>query len=270
VRRWLAFVLIAVLLVGVPATARPMAVATCSVKNARTGAITHTLQAAVNATLDRDTLLIKGTCIGKTAIRSKSDYQVLRLKGVPTTEQPTPTLDGGGIGRVLAVYATTVLRDLTITNGFTTGRGGGIRFTGEGAKLSLKGDTSVTGNTAGYGGGISAEFSAGFTPVIVMHDSSSVSGNTAGYGGGIYNGWHTGLDIYDSSSVTGNTAVRGGGIYAFYSFLSLYDSSSVSGNTAGEVGGGIVNDTGVLYVCSDLVAISPNDPDDPPETLPCP
>jgi len=26
----------------------------------------------------------------------------------------------------------------------------------------------------------------------------------------------------------------------------------------------------VLYVCSDLVAISPNDPDDPPETLPCP
>jgi hypothetical protein len=51
-------------------------------------------------------------------------------------------------------------------------------------------------------------------------------------------------------------------------------SASVTGNevvaTAGIEGGGILLGEGTLYVCSDLVRISPNDPDDPPEFLPCP
>jgi len=48
------------------------------------------------------------------------------------------------------------------------------------------------------------------------------------------------------------------------------DAASVTGSVAGIVGGGIFNDpAGKVFVCSDLVAISPNDPDDPPETLPC-
>jgi hypothetical protein len=46
----------------------------------------------------------------------------------------------------------------------------------------------------------------------------------------------------------------------------MNDSSSITGNTAGVAGGGIYPAYhGIrIRVCSDDVAISPNDPDDPP------
>jgi len=394
----------AALLASVP----PASAAACSVQNVRTGAITDTLQVAVDASEKGDTLLIQGTCIGRTAIRDKA----LHLKGVPTTAQPTPTLDGDGATSVLAIDSSrvVVLRNLTVTHG--RGRyGGGIRVVGGGA-LSLKGHTSVFGNTSGgsgggiyikkgssahsgtltlndsssvtgnaaaFGGGISsshadttlngsssvsgntATFGGGGidngSGIVTLNGSSSVSGNTAGgRGGGIYNlgtltlngtssvsenaatygdgdgggiftyygtltlngsssvsenaatyrggaifSYGSTLTLNDSSAVTGNTALTGvgGGIYTFGALtlngsssvsgntaehgggiymgynprgaLTLNGSSSVTGNTATKgFGGGIRNVGGSVYVCSDLVAIGPNDPDDPPETLPCP
>ena len=48
---------------------------------------------------------------------------------------------------------------------------------------------------------------------------------------------------------------------------SLNGSASVTGNTASVEGGGIYSDPAYVshvYVCSTLVAISPNDSDDPP------
>ena len=81
---------------------------------------------------------------------------------------------------------------------------------------------------------------------ISMSGTSSVSGNRAGFGAGI--------------------AVNDGGS------LTLDGSASVTGNTAVSEGGGVfiegVEDK--VYICSALVAISPNNPDDPPATSPCP
>ena len=113
--------------------------------------------------------------------------------------------------------------------------------------------------------------------VLRLNDSASVAQNTSGgWGGGIH-GVHVRIILNDSSSVTGNTAEsRGGGIYnGDAGTLVLNDSASVVGNTA--VGsGGIYSDhgpflrSGPIYVCSDEVAISPTDPDDPPKKKPCP
>jgi hypothetical protein len=324
------------------ALAPPVAAAGCSVRNDRTGTTTDTLQAAVDASAEHDTLLIEGTCVGKTDITGTS----LRLEGVPTTEQPTPTLDGGGISRVLALrVARVVVRDLTITNG-TGGWGGGVHLLG--GRLALRGTSSVTANSATWsGGGIGSKYSVRYRSTIAMNDTSSVSGNAAGLAGGgistcatvvlndsssvfgntadeaggidacggdstltlndsasvagnMSNTRGGGIDacgvatLNDSSSVTANTADgRGGGIEVSCGTLTLNDrssvtgnsgrrgggivtygtvvvngSSSVTGNTATMVGGGIVRGLYAderVYVCSDRTAISPNDPDDPPE-----
>ena len=109
---------------------------------------------------------------------------------------------------------------------------------------------------------------------LTMRDSSSIVGNhtrIAG-GGGIYNEAGT-VHMSGTSSVSGNSAGYGAGIVVNDgATLILDDAASVTGNTAVNEGGGIYVEVpeDKVYVCSALVAISPNSPDDPPATLPCP
>jgi hypothetical protein len=271
------------------------AASACSVKNARTSDITHTLQAAIDASAKGDTLLIRGTCVGKAAIRQTT----FLLKGIPTTEQPNPTLDAQGVSRVLYIkYSKVTVRDLTITGG-ASGRFGGGVYVDRGGRLAMRGTTTVTGNNAYISGGLYLVYDASVTmrdtasvvgntsqtvgggvyinaynegATLTMDDSSSIAGNaTVGGGGGIYNASGV-LDMRGASSVTGNSAGYGAGIANDgLGRITLSDSASVTGNTAINEGGGIYRSgpVDVLYVCSDLVAISPNQPDDPPETSSC-
>lgn len=295
-RPFVALTLVPVLLGSMMLASSSSAAAACSVKNARTSDITHTLQPAIDASAKGDTLLIRGTCVGKAAIRQTT----LFLKGVPTSEQPNPTLDAQGLSRVLYIkYSKVTVRDLTITNGGSGRFGGGI-YVDRGGRLAMRGTTTVTGNHAYVSGGLYLVYDASVT----MHGTASVVGNTSQtYGGGVYiNAYNEGavLTMDDSSSIAGNdTLAGGGGIYNASGVLVMRGASWVTGNSAGY-GAGIVNDglgrirmndyasvTGntainegggiyrngpedVLYVCSELVAISPNEPDDPPETSSCP
>jgi hypothetical protein len=125
--------------------------------------------------------------------------------------------------------------------------------------------SSARRNTAaGSGGGI-----YNWEAALILNDSSSVSMNTtAGSGGGIF-GSYAETTMNDASSVSGNTARYGGGGISNEATLTLNGSSSVTGNTATNgFGGGIRNrGLGHVYVCSDLVVLSPNDPDDPARLL---
>lgn len=152
---------------------------TCLVRNVRTGEVGHSLQVAVDAAEDSDTLKIRGTCVGNAVIVGTS----LHLVGVPTIERPTPTLDGGEVDRVLELRrGTFTIRDLLVTNGAGVVEGEGI-YLGRASRLALRGSASISDNTAQGGGVI---FTHGGT--IKLHDSSSVAGNRAGSyaGGGIH------------------------------------------------------------------------------------
>jgi hypothetical protein len=94
-----------------------------------------------------------------------------------------------------------------------------------------------------------------FCPGLIYNEGSltlmrsTVSGNTAGDGGGIAN---DGTLTLSSSTVSGNTAGDGGGIYNSSGRLTL-TGSSVSGNTASQDGGGIDN-IGSLNVTNSTIA----------------
>jgi hypothetical protein len=104
-----------------------------------------------------------------------------------------------------------------------------------------------------------------------MRDSSSVLRNRAKgiNGGGIFH-FQGDVILRDHAAIRFNSAFNlGGGIYFEGRILTLRGSARITGNTAGA-GGGIYDGIGnPIRVCSPSVAISPNDPDDPPATTPC-
>ena len=162
------------------------------------------------------------------------------------------TLSGNDTSRILHItgYGTEVsLRQLTLTEGKSTARGGAILADGYSA-LRLTGAT-VAGNTVvgdagngfALGGGI---YSLGDLTVT----DSSVSGNTAvdGVGGGIWGGRVT---LVDSTVADNHADFSAGGISGVRISLS---NSTVSDNDAGADGGGIFSGSyGAISLTSSTV-----------------
>jgi hypothetical protein len=151
------------------------------------------------------------------------------------------TVNGNNAGRVFYIYtpaATPIdvtISGLTITNGIDGSHGGAIADWSENLTL----DDVVVSNSVvsdGVGGGV-AKMGAGTLHIL----SSTITGNTAGSGGGVYiEDTDAPADIQDSVISTNHADSSGGGVY-------LYDLSNdltiarttISGNTADCCGGGI-------------------------------
>jgi predicted outer membrane repeat protein len=203
---------------------------------------------------------------------------------------------GGGIfttGALLTLAGTT--RVVANTAEF----GGGV-YAPSGSIL-VQDDVVIARNAAGLGGGIYAQtlLSGAPTVTVSLRDRAVVRANVAELKGGGLRIYAAGLEIRDDvriarnvaygrggglavhgpiSSLTGDVVVtrnvaarRGGGILVSAGDLILDGAASVTGNEATVNGGGIYVRGALteVYVCSPYVAISPNDPDDPPPTLPC-
>jgi hypothetical protein len=159
-------------------------------------------------------------------------------------------IDGGGIDRVFHICPggvcsnTVTITGVTIRNG-SADFGGGIL--NQGGTLNLQ-DSTIGGANAGNtasdeGGGI--ENQAG----TLTLDGTTVTNNTAEYGGGICN--HAALNIQNGSTIgvvgLSNTAHNGGGIHN-YAGSTIVKASTVISNTASSDGGGIYNYAGSTTV----------------------
>ena len=137
---------------------------------------------------------------------------------------------GGGI------YSSGFQNTLTLTNSTISGNsanyGGGIH-NGQGS-LTMTNST-VSDNSANYGGGISKSTNGTLTVT-----NSTISGNQANYGAGINKGGSTATLTLTNSTISGNTAEYGGGIYNVSGTATL-TNSTISGNQA-EYYAGIRND----------------------------
>ncbi|MBL8764259.1 MAG: hypothetical protein JNM07_08310, partial [Phycisphaerae bacterium] len=99
------------------------------------------------------------------------------------------------------------------------------------AQLALT-DSTISGNSAGSGGGISSDTGA----IALLR--STISGNTAGSGGGVLVGYAP-LTLTDAH-VTGNTATsgNGGGILGGFDAAVLANNTQITGNAAPNGNGG--------------------------------
>ena len=125
-------------------------------------------------------------------------------------------IDGGGVGKVIDNSDETAhpieISNLTIQNGHTTGKGGGISLKMVGDIL-LK-NIKVDNNLARVGAGvyIEGEGSVSSMPTILYIENSVISNNSATtYGGGISLSGSIISSIMKSVTVVNNSAVDGGG-----------------------------------------------------------
>jgi parallel beta-helix repeat protein len=154
---------------------------------------------------------------------------------------------GGGIAIVDADPSRVV--GCTIT-GNSAGAGGGVWSENNG--LVVEGSV-ISGNTAmtGDGGGIGKASSA------LLMDTSTVSGNHAdnGFGGGIsFDSGDAGSTI-TACTMSGNTAKFGGGLSLADCSVTLRNST-ISGNQAGWSGGGIAVSNSSLTVSNSTIAFN--------------
>ena len=168
-----------------------------------------TIQSAIEAAGYGDTVLV-----GPGTYTSSGDW-VINPGGKPitirSTDGPEVTiLDGEGARRVLQCAGGETAA--TIIDGFT-----------------------ITGGSAGYGGGIYCYW--GSNPTLT---DCTISGNTADYyGGGI--ACSSSNPTLSSCTISGNTAdnYNGGGIYCYYNSSPTLSGCTISGNIAANNGGGI-------------------------------
>ena len=236
---------------GTTAAGRP----TCLVSNERTGVGLRSMQDAVDAASDGDTLVIKGTCDSEDSfVLITKD---LRLKGVSNPAFGTATVTASFDVLVILGEVTVVVDQLTIHAGVAEFSGGGV-YTDYGT-VTLNRST-VTGGRAAEGGGI-----YNYSGTVILNESS-VTGNVATNGGGIFNVF--GSITLNHSTVSGNSARdweggegpnNGGGIYAYSGTITCNDST-VSGNSATDQGGGIFNVGATLINCVSGVNVTGNTP----------
>lgn len=173
-------------------------------------------------------------------------------------------VDGDGIDRVMDLdpqnsnSVSVLISGLTLRNGDTAARGGGLFMTGTLDFLTLE-DVNITDNVAGTdGGGLSLDS-------IALLRRINVTSNQAGTSGGGVNlsGSGRAIEIRDST-ISNNASLdqssQGGGGIRSQSQLRL-DQVTVSGNTANLGGGGIFFSGGSLVMRNTTVVANVADAD---------
>ena len=217
-----------------------------------------TIQAAINAALNGDTVLVApGTYYENIDFMGKA-ITVTSSGGPAVT-----TIDGGRVGTVVMFRTNegrnSVLSGFTITKGasynnyqnlgISDSNGGGINISNASPTVSRD---IITGNAAcSRGDGIAAEFSS----ALIQGNTISNNGCASGDGGGIYVGGAGSVQII-GNTISGNFFDLGGngaGITLDDAGTPTIENNTISGNRAlgaASQGGGIwiVNDSDALIV----------------------
>ena len=202
-----------------------------------------------------------------TNYRTLTTYYGLRLQSVQTAEIIDCTFQDGYGSALGVVDSRVVLRDNNFVNNCRLCSNGschgynyqGPRCYGGGvfvqrSNLSISGNTNFSGNSASYGGGVSAWDSSN----VYISGNTTFIGNSASYGGGV--------SAWDSSSVyiSGNTTFSGNSASQYGGGVIAWDSSSVYisrnttffGNSAMWNGGGVsARDSSNVYISGNTTFI---------------
>lgn len=191
-----------------------------------------TIQAAINATLSGDTVIVEdGTYTGPSDV--DLDFGGRNILVTSQNGAALTIIDCGGTSSVShrgfnLHYGETnaVINGLTVKNGYEVSSGGGI-FVGNGSMLTVS-NCVVTNSSAYYGGGL---YSSGSLTV----DNCLFESNSAFYGGGACND-NGGASAFTNCTFTGNSSnitSGGGGVCGFGGSV-LLSNTVLFGDTGGN------------------------------------
>jgi hypothetical protein len=224
---------------------------TCTLVDAITAANLDAATGGCPAGSGADTIAL-ATDVSLTAVNNGSGGSA---NGLPRVTSEI-TVEGGGFTisrnasamfRLLEVLqnGTLTLNDVTLENGYSSYRGGGIRSYGQ---VTLN-DSAMLGNAAPLGGAI-------MNLGTLTLNGSVLSYNSANYGGSISNGFpgagHNTLTLTNSTVSHNHGFLGGGGILNHDGHKTTLNGSTVAYNH-GSHGGGIQN-TGELELTNSTVS----------------
>lgn len=186
------------------------------------------IESAVNIATNGDTVLVtNGVYYPASEMQVTQAITVASVNGWAST-----VVDGSGAHRCFNLVANAVVDGFTITNGFSSGGGGGVWCsTGVVRRCAIRGN-SVAAST--LGGGI-ALTPAGVVEACIISGNSAPAPSEMGQGGGVYLG---GSAVARNCLITGNSGRDGGGIFCYQA--ATIESCTIAGNSAsGVLGGGI-------------------------------
>ena len=178
-------------------------------------------------------------------------YYGLHLQSVQTAEINDCTFQDSYGSAVGVVDSHVALRDNNFLNNCrlcSNGKCGGYNYQGprcygggvfvQRSNFSITGSSSFSGNSATFGGGVSARDSSN----VNISGNTTFSNNSAYDGGGVNAQSSSNVYMSGNTTFTGNKAqVDGGGIYVDSSNLNFSANLTISNNTA-RIGGGIYSD----------------------------
>lgn len=216
-------------LIIVAATLAPVPATSAQVHNVTQDTLHATIQEAIDTSTTGDEIEVgPGTYVERIDLLGKA----ITLRS--TDGEAVTIIDADSNGTVVTCQngegADTVIEGFTITNGYSTGLGGGM-FNDSSSPTLI--NCTFTGNSASLWGGGMAN-AIGSSPTLI---NCTFTENTADSGGGIHN-------FRSSLTMTGcilgeNTATSGGGIENNQSSLTA-TSCIFAGNSA-DSGGGMTN-----------------------------
>ena len=250
-----------------------LGVSVYKVNNVDTGIGYDTIQAAINAALSGETIIVSpgtyyeniqfngrnitvqstdpynSTIVAATIIDGGESGSVVRITGEDTSTLQGFTIQNGNAalgGGIRVENSSPVIENNIITDNMSEFRGGGI-YTFQSYPTIT--DNTITYNDAEYGGGI---YLSSSNPTITDSTIADniITDNTASYhGGGIYMDGSS--PIITGNTVTGNSASGGGGIFLVdnHSFIT---GNTVTGNIA-VFGGGITVYTSYPFITGNTI-----------------
>lgn len=196
-----------------------------------------------------DTIQFAGGVVG-TITLGGTELQITESVTIDGPGAANLTISAAGLSRIFNItndVGDATIKDLTLTGGnVAAGFGGGAILSNAFGLLTVA-DSAITGNTAGFGGGIYASGDLTVTGTTIGGVGALKNIATTAAGGGIFSYINNTLTI-KNSTISGNTAAGvGGGIYSGATVnvenSTIGGTAAGTGNTSATIGGGIYAQT---------------------------
>ena len=187
------------------------------------------IQSAIDVASDGDEILVYPGIYTGTGANSNVIQYLNKNIAIESTDGAAVTIiDGENLRRAVQCFASGSLNGFTLTNGYHTGRGGGLSVGGSNSPTIS--NCLIEFNSSPDGGGVSVRYQS--TPSFL---NCTIVNNTANQGGGVYI-VSPGVAAFMGCSIQDNTADYGGGIFNDATTITI-SGSTVCSNTPDQLNG---------------------------------
>ncbi len=202
------------------------------------------LRSAITSAQAGDTIKFASTLANKVIKLTSGQINLTKNVTIDGTGAANLTISGNSTGRIFQVqkHIDATVRNLSITNGYSNGRGGAIGVADYGSIIVE--NSRFSNNRGGVGGALHIGFSGKGTIINSSFDNNDGTLTKSGFSSGAIATHGSGNLTVKNSQFTNNKGVNGGAIYSLLGGLtvenSVFRNNSSTGESNGRGGGGAI------------------------------